>query len=304
MARAVNVQKGLILTGMKAFLIGLAIFPVALQAEPAAADTGAHEQPEISSEVVPEIYTPALLQKYDADIRKNPSSLKRRHGRAQILLSHEEYRPTTAEDIDTLLAHPIWQTQGERLKAMHLYLLGRSDEAAILMRQNIRNDVNIVEQSRWLARIELSRGDTAAALAAYRYAWEQHPREETYLEVVQKFRQHGRRPDKALLERGLRMFPTDPGVLSVVFEAYRASGKKADLRRSLDLSARAEKVLWPRSVDWKARHAEVLLALKKPREAEKVLLQAVDLMDGDPRLEGENGDLRTRVFLLLERCRG
>jgi hypothetical protein len=288
---------------MKAFLIGFAVLPAVLLAEPASPDTGAHDGPEISGEVVPETYTPALLEKYNADIRKNPSNRKRRQGRAQILLSHDEYRETTGEDIDSLLAHPIWRTQGERLKAMHLYLRGRVDEAAVLMRQNIRNDINILEQARWLARIELSRGDTVAALAVYRFAWEQHPREETYLEMLEKFRQHKRVPEGALLERGVRQFPAHPGVLSTVFEVYFTSGEKKDLRRAFALSGRAE-TLWPRSIDWKIKRARVLLALKKPREAEQVLLGAVDLMDSDPRLDGENGALRRQVFQLLEKSRG
>jgi hypothetical protein len=286
--------------GMKAILIGFAVLPSLLPAEPEAPDTGAHDRPEISSEVMPETYTPALLEKYDADVRKNPSNRKRRHGRAQILLSHEEYRETTGEDIDSLLAHPVWRTQGERLKAMHLYLQGHTDEAAVLMRQNIRNDVNIVEQARWLARIEVSRRDTGAALAVYRHAWEQHPREETYLEMLAKFHQYGRRPEKDLLEQGRRRFPTDPGVTEAVFDAYLTSGKKEDLRECLELSGRAEKTLWPRSIEWKIKHARTLLALKRRREAEQVLLEAVDLMDGDPRLEGENGVHRNQVFQLLE----
>jgi hypothetical protein len=289
---------------MKAFLIGFALLPAILLAEPGSPDTGTHDRPEISGEVVPETYTPALLEKYNADIRKNPSNRKRRQSRAAILLSHGEYRETTGADIDSLLAHPVWRTQGERLKAMHLYLQGRPDEAAVLMRQNIRNDVNIVEQSRWLARIELSRGDTSAALAVYRYAWKQHPREETYLEMLEKLRQHGSVPERALLESGLREFPVHPAVLSAVFDAYLASGQKEDLRKALELSGRAEKTLWPRSIDWKVKRAQAFLAVKQPRDAELVLLEAVDLMDADARLEGENAVLRTQVFQLLETCRG
>ena len=293
------------MNGTKTLLIGLAVFPALLLAGPPApaSDTGADDTPQISGEVMPETFTPALLEKYNADIRKNPSSRKRRNGRASILLSHEEYRETTGEDIDSLLAHPVWRPQGQRLQAMHLYLLGRTEEAAVLMRQNIRNNINVVEQSRWLARIELSRRDTVSALAVYRYAWEQHPREETFIEMLGAHRRHGRPVEKTLLESGSRRFPTDPGVLSAVFEAYLASGKKEDLRKALELSGRAENTLWPRSIDWKIKYAQVFLALKKPRAAEQVLLEAVDLMDGDARLEGENGTLRSQVFQLLESCR-
>jgi tetratricopeptide (TPR) repeat protein len=294
--------KGLTLSSMKAFCTGLALFPALLLAGPAAPapdKAGMDDSTQVSGEVAPETFTPALLEKYNADIRKNPSSLKRRNGRASILLSHEEYRETTGEDIDSLLAHPVWRAQGQRRKAMHLYLLGRTDEADVLMRQNIRNNNNVVEQSRWLARIELSRRDTAAALDVYRFAWEQHPREETFIELLGAYRRHGRAPEKALLERGLRLFPTDAGVASIVFDAYLASGKKKDLQRGLEISGRSEKT-WPRSIDWKIKRAQAFLALKRPRDAEGVLLRAVDLMDSDPRLEGENGVLRTQVLLLLE----
>ena len=89
---------------------------------------------------------------------------------------------------------------------MHLYLLGRTDEAAVLMRQNIRNNNNVVEQSRWLARIELARRDTAAALHVYRFAWEQHPREETFIESYESHSSAGS-PYSSFISINLQFVP-------------------------------------------------------------------------------------------------
>ncbi len=243
-----------------------------------------------------------LIKKYDQEVRENPSSCKRRWQRSLVLLKHGQFNETTAEDIDTLLWHPLWRTQGERLKALYLYQQGHMPEAEELSRQNIRNNVNIVEQSRLLAGIALARRDTVASLAAYRFAWDQYPNENVYIELLNAYRGHGKPPEK-LLQEGVKLFPQNAGVMQALFETYYAAGKSSDLQACLKISGRAGKVLWPRSVDWKIMHARALIGSHKSREAEAVLLAAVDLMDEDPRLEGENGKLRREVFALLEKSR-
>ena len=243
-----------------------------------------------------------LLKRYGEEIRENPGSCKRRWQRSLILLKHGDTAKTTREDIDTLLNHPLWRTQGNRLKALYLYLQGHVDEARAQMKQNIRDSVNVVEQSRLLARIELSRKDTVAAIAAYRLAWDQQRGEDVFVDLAGAYGMRGR-PPKEFLQQGLKLYPNSPGVAQTVFEAFFAAGDSSSLKNCLKISGRAADTLWPRSVDWKIRHSRALLASGHPKQAEPFLLQALDLLDEDPRLQGEDGRLRKDLFSLLEKAR-
>jgi hypothetical protein len=283
---------------MNRFLLSFPILLVSLAAGQNS-DSLTVEEREASS-VLSESFNPDLIINYDKEVKAKPSSCKRRWQRSLLLLKNGEVRSTTGEDIDTLLKNPIWKTQGERLKAMHLYLLGRTEEAALLMRQNIRNNVNIVEQAGLLASIYGARKDTTAALAAYLYAWEQHKDENVYIELLSVHQRWHRRPPQKVLDQGTQIFSTNPGVLTALTETYFAAGKGSDLRKCLKIATHAEKTLWPRSMDWKIIHARALISLNRKREAKAVLLQAMDLMEEDPRLEGEDGIYRKQVFALLE----
>jgi hypothetical protein len=107
-----------------------------------------------------------------------------------------------------------------------------------------------------------------------------------------------------LLERGLRLYPGSPGVNRAVFEVYFSAGDSAGMERARGISARAADTLWPLGVDWKISHARTLIFLKKGDEARATLLEALEVLDGDDRLQGKNGETyRRRIFLLLEEAR-
>jgi hypothetical protein len=79
-------------------------------------------------------------------------------------------------------------------------------------------------------------------------------------------------------------------------------GDPASLGKGLEISSQAQSAWWPRSVDWKLRHARALLALGRPDAAKAVLLSALDLVDGDPRLQTNAGTaplVRREIFSLL-----
>jgi tetratricopeptide (TPR) repeat protein len=246
---------------------------------------------------------PVLLDRYNADIRNNPQNYLKRSERAAFILNNGDTGGTTREDIDTLLSHAEWRGEGNCLKALRLKLQGHLNEAGVLIQKNLRDGIHVPEQSRLLAAIELSRKDTGAAIAAYRLAWDQSNDENDYINLLGLYRRHGDPPGE-LLKQGLQLYPLSPGAIQNIFEAHLAAGGKANLEICLKISARAQKNLWPLSLDWKMRHARVLLSLKRPREAEPVLMAALDLLDGDSRLKGGDSQrFRKEIFTLLEAAR-
>ncbi len=244
-----------------------------------------------------------LLERYGREIQKHPQDYSQRSERTALMLEHGNDGDTTAEDIDTLLAHPEWRIEGECLQAARLYLQGRLDTAGALARENIRARAHVRDQARLLAHIESARQDTDSAIAAYHLAWDQGHDENDYVDLLSLHRGRGKPPEE-ILQQGRVLYPHSPGAVQTIFEVYFAAGDPTNLRKALGISEDAEKILWPQSVDWKLRHARVLLSLNRPHEAETVLLAAMDLVDDNPRLRDDAGrPLRKEIFTLLESAR-
>ncbi len=244
-----------------------------------------------------------LLAGYNEQIKETPQFYKKRYYRAYLILRHGSYAPPVQEDIDTLLGHSDWHDQGERLEALSLYFQGRLDEAKSLIQRNIRGNICEHEQASVWAAIELSHKDTAAALGAYRSTWNLFKDENVYMDLLDLYRADNKPVPQDVLREGLRVYPRSPGATQATFEAYFRAGDSASLRKCAAVSAKAEKMLWPQSVDWKIRHAQTLLALHRKKEAETVLLAALDLADADPRQEQAGKPLRAEIFTLLEIAR-
>ena len=255
--------------------------------------------PGSSTVLVPEDINQARMEKYNRDIQSNPQDYRRRWARAELLLKSGRADQPAGEDIDTLLAHPDWAAHGRRWKAFHLCVQGRLEEAEAQALKNVRANEYVQEQTRLIAAIRMFRKDTVGAVAAYRLAWDLYGEEGVYLDLLQAYR--GRtKPPEDILQKGLKLYPNSAGAQQDIFEAYVGAGGHANLRKGLGISARAQDTLWPRSVDWKLRHARALIALKEWDKAEPVLLQALDLLDGDARLQGAHGEPRREIFDLLE----
>jgi len=250
--------------------------------------------------VRPDAPYPVLLERYDQDIRENPKNYLKRVERALLVLEQRDTGRTTAEDIDTLLSHSEWRNEGLRLNAIRLHHQKRFDEAMSLIQENIRNNIHVREQSRLLADIELFRRDTNGAIDAYHTAWAKDSDETDYIDLLDL--QSGRgNPPEELLQQGLHRYPRSAGSIQSIFEVYSAAGDSGSLQKALQVSDRAINTLWPLSVDWKIRHARVLISLKRPREAKPVLLAALDLLDEDVRLKGSDSEpVRKQIFTLLE----
>jgi hypothetical protein len=243
-----------------------------------------------------------LLKYFNRDIAKNPGDYGKRIERAALLLKEGGNGDTLQADIDALLSHPAWRGEGECLMARRLYQQGRLEEARKLIRKNIQGKHHVVEQARLLAAVELRARDTVKAMEAYQIAWNQAREESDFVEWLLLHAE--RRPPRDLLNKGLQLYPASAAVNQAVFDAYFSAGDSAGLGQARAIAARASDTLWPLGVDWKIRHARVLIALKKGNEGESVLLDALDVLEGDLRLQGKNGEAyRRQIFSLLEEAR-
>jgi hypothetical protein len=207
-----------------------------------------------------------------------------------------------AEDVDTLWSKPAFRKDAMRLRSNHLYLQERHIEAEAQIRKNIAAEAIGPEQYRILAGVALVRNDTAGAMRAYRDGWEKMRLEEDYISMIHLSQGRGAVPD-ALLEEGLRAYPNSPGVHAVIFQAYLKNRNSASRRKALAMSERGQSELWPRSVDWKIWHAQALLADGKPDRAEKSLLQAMDLIEGETRVRADSDlaiRMRQEIFEMLD----
>jgi tetratricopeptide (TPR) repeat protein len=244
-----------------------------------------------------------MLERFSRDIAQNPAAYSKRIERATLILDDGGNQDTLRADIDTLRAHSAWRVEGECLEARRLYQQGRLAEARHLIHRNIRGKARVLEQARLLAAVELRAKDTLKAIEAYRIAWEQHAEESDYIDLANLYKGRGR-PPEVFLEKGLRLYPQSAGGNRVAFEVYFSAGDPVSLKRAHAISARAADTLWPLGVDWKTLQARALIALKKTDEAESVLLAALEILDGDSRLQGKPGEAyHQQIFLLLEEAR-
>ncbi len=244
------------------------------------------------------------LEKIGNRIQVLPSAYMERANRAWLLLDHGRTGDPVHADIDTLLAHADWHNQGMRLSAYHHFLLGHMQQAKTQLQENMRDSATDgPEQSRLLAQISLAQGDTTAAIAAYQHGWNSHHEESDYLELLRCMRVSGR-AQEGLLQAGLFRYPHSPGATEAIFDTYLAKKDKSNTKRALAIAEQAES-WWPRSVDWAFRRAQALTALHKRKEARRILIIALDLLDNEERIAiNAKGTLETRqeIFSLIEIC--
>lgn len=161
---------------------------------------------------------------------------------------------------------------------------------------------------RFLASLDLLRGDTAEAVETYRAAWKAHGFEEDFLAMAELLRAQGRLDD-ARLEEGLAAHPASPAVHATAFSAWMERRSPAATRKALALATRASEALWPGSVDWKIRRAQALLATggaPELKEAEAALMDALAALDADRALKpgaAEAVRLRKEIFALMAEAR-
>jgi hypothetical protein len=255
----------------------------------------------------------STLNKIAREIEEHPGDYLERSERAWLMLEHGMTGAPVAEDIDTLLTKPAWHGNASRLRAWHLYQLGRHDEAAEQARKNLAAGYLGPEQFDLLAGIALARNDTLGARSAHREGWERTRSEESFISQVQLSRKDGI-VSEALLAAGLRAHPLSPGIHAAIFKAHmenaatRASvgaknSRAASLREAIAISGAGQAVLWPHSVDWKLRHARAHIAAGRSDSAEAALMRAMELIENDDRLAAGTAEgvrLRHEIFTLLD----
>jgi hypothetical protein len=241
------------------------------------------------------------IARYTREIEDDPYAYRERAERAWTILDHGSAMQPAGEDIDTLIKSPIWRHAGLRLRAVHLYLQDSLEAAKAQVLRNLGTAADGTEQARILARVELRLKDTLAAMRAYRAGWKNYQEESDFISMLTLEKNRNVLP-RELLEEGLRVHPVSPGAYLAVFETYWAAGGSENLERCREISGKSESVLWPRSTDWKLRHARVLAKLGRREEAGAAALAALELLDADTRFQSEKEDAarnRQEIFSLI-----
>jgi hypothetical protein len=242
------------------------------------------------------------IARYTRQIDEDPYAYRERAERAWTILDHGSAEQPAGEDIDTLIKNPIWRHAGLRLRAVHLYLQDSLGAAKAQILKNLGTTADGTEQARILARIELRQKDTAAAMQAYRTGWKNYQEEADFISMLALERDRNVVPRK-LLEEGLKVHPVSPGAYLAAFETYWTAGGPANLKKCYELSRKAESELWPRSMDWKVRYARVLLKMGRRKEAGKVAVAALELLDNDTLYKSEKAEAaqhRKELFAMVE----
>jgi hypothetical protein len=280
---------------------------------------------------------------FSQEDREHPADYITRAERAWVDLARGPVRAWVGGNRDTLPALPVNDVLMRELRAYYMYqlmaqygIMVRDREAGAsprltreqwdeTLRGQYLNARRLYKKSEVRARYDsdtasllgpgwprfqaeraLARGDTAAAAQAYLSAWKHYNTEDDYLSLLSLRR--GAAVSKgasfdALVEEGLRAYPTSPGVYAAVFAAYMGDRTPARLKKTLLLSARGQGELWPTSVDWKIRHAQALIANGKVREAESTLMDALGLLENEAALKPDAPEavrLRHEIFALLQ----
>jgi tetratricopeptide (TPR) repeat protein len=235
-------------------------------------------------------------------IRANPGGAYPQRTERGFLYLESGDTVTVQQDIDALLASGDWRAEGLHLLAQKYHDQGRFKEARARILESNRLKPDPIKL-RLLARVETARRDTVAAMAAWLQVWTQAAFEDDYLSLLALYQARRIAPDK-VLQKGLALYPDRPGAIKNIFETYRLAGGGPRLQACLKISELAQRT-WPRSVDWKIRHAKTLIDLNRAREAEPVLMAALDLLDEDVGGERNSGAslARKEIFALLDSSR-
>ncbi len=161
-------------------------------------------------------------------------------------------------------------------------------------------------RTRFLGEMALLRGDTAGARAILRVGWERFSLLDDFFFLAGLSADSAGIIPDSLIEEGFRKKPRAPAMWSLAFDQYMRAGDDESLRRAADLSERAVSGMWPYSVDWRIRHARAAIAVGGSAAAEASLLEALRLLDENPRLRQDSqGALAARreIFSLLREAK-
>jgi hypothetical protein len=235
------------------------------------------------------------INRLSDSLKVHPDDEAKRIERAVLLLdmANVEKAGEAEEDIQRLLNDPAQRAQGLHLQARQLFISGRLPEAKEKIIASLAQGGPAPERLRLLGRIELARKDSASSLKAFQQAWESGKDEGDFVSLVVLLEALGPVP-LAFLKRGFKQYPGHPAAVAAIYDACATASEAAppvdgggapaspELLFCLDVSRQAQDAWWPRSVDWKIKHARLLFALRRKDEGQPLLFGALNLLDARP----------------------
>ncbi|MDQ3001275.1 MAG: hypothetical protein M3Y08_08450 [Fibrobacterota bacterium] len=245
----------------------------------------------------------ATLKHFEWVLRKHPGNVEVLASRAWLLLEHDS-SDRVELDIRRMIADPALRPEGLQIQARHHLMKGECDQALSSILGSMRQGGETVARMRLLSEIRTRMGDVNGGVTALERTWALGREEEDFLSLLALRRSNGL-PIGILLAAGLKEYPGHPAAVTAIFNVCASGSETGRANRScLEISARGYREWWPASVDWRLKHAGLLLKAGRMTEAETLLLESLDMLDAEGGSQaGTEGarEFRKAIFALLEK---
>lgn len=242
------------------------------------------------------------LKKLDARIQATPGDLDLRSRRAWLLLDHG-FADKAGEDILALRADSKRAEEGYFLEASRFRHQGKAKEAkaSLLKSLAIRS---IPGKHRLLGEIERDLGNLDAALTAMNQALAQGGGDEVFVLLLDLHRAKGSLP-RTVWKMAMAEYPGHPAIMDGLYAFCPPAPEGAGwLAKCEDMTRMAVATWWPESVDWRLRHARILLEAGKAEQIGPLLAEALERLDAGSMNRGGDAEAamekRREVFALMK----
>ena len=245
----------------------------------------------------------ARLKHFDGVLRMHPGNVEVLASRAWLLLEHDS-SDRAEPDIRRMIADPALRPEGLQMQARRHLMNGECDRALSSILGSMRQGGETAARMRLLSEIRTRMGDVNGGVTALERTWALGKEEEDFLSLLDLRRSNGL-PIGILLAAGLKEYPGHPAAVTAIFNICVGGSETGRVNRScLEISARGYREWWPASVDWRLKHAGLLIKAGRMTEAEKLWLGSLDMLDAEGGSQaGTEGsrEFRRAIFALLEK---
>jgi tetratricopeptide (TPR) repeat protein len=249
---------------------------------------------------------PATLADLDARILAAPADLDLRSRRAWLLVDHG-LAVKAEEDIRALRADPGRAEEGFFLEATRFQSGGRPKEAKAKLLKSLEGRP-IPRKYRLLGEIERDLGHLDAALAAVGQALAKGGGDEEFVLLLSLHRAKGSLP-QAVWDMAMESYQGHPAVMEGLYGfCVPMPGGSGRMDQCENMTLMAIATWWPESVDWRLRHARILLQGGKPDKAGPILAEALERLDASAANRRGDQDSamakRREAFALMKAAAG
>lgn len=242
------------------------------------------------------------LKKLDARIQAAPGDLELRSRRAWLLVDHGS-ADKAEEDIKALRDNAGRAEEGYFLEATCFRHQWKPKEAkaSVLKSLALRSAPG---KHRLLGEIERDLGNLDAALSAMKEALVQGGGDEVFVLLLDLHRAKGSLPQE-VWKMAMAEYPGHPAIMEGLYAFCPPAPNGAGwMAKCEDMTRMAIATWWPESVDWRLRHARILLEAGKAGQVGPILAEALERLDAGSMNRGGDAEAamakRREVFVLMK----